>query len=55
MRRGAGTKSRIAFNLTGEKGTTGNREMFDGVREVCVRVCYKVTNKRIYFMPIDRL
>lgn len=34
MRRGAGTRSRIAFILTGNKRGTGPRELFDGVREV---------------------
>ncbi|XP_052760826.1 polycystic kidney disease protein 1-like 2 [Mya arenaria] len=33
MRRGAGTTSRITFVLTGDKGDTGPREMFDGVRK----------------------
>ncbi|XP_052820335.1 polycystin family receptor for egg jelly-like [Mya arenaria] len=33
LRRGAGTDSRIAFVLTGAKGDTGPREMFDGVRK----------------------
>ncbi|XP_045161835.2 polycystic kidney disease protein 1-like 2 [Mercenaria mercenaria] len=32
MRRGAGTTSRIAFILTGSKGDTGVRELFDGIR-----------------------
>ncbi|XP_052243454.1 polycystic kidney disease protein 1-like 2 [Dreissena polymorpha] len=33
MREGAGTRSRIAFVLTGQNGDTGSRELFDGVRE----------------------
>ena len=34
MRFGAGTSSRVAFELTGENDTTGRRELFDGVRQV---------------------
>ena len=34
MRRGAGTTSRVAFILSGDKGDTGPREMFDGLRQV---------------------
>ncbi|XP_053378970.1 uncharacterized protein LOC123526495 isoform X2 [Mercenaria mercenaria] len=33
MRRGAGTRSRVAFILTGTNGNTGPRELYDGVRE----------------------
>ncbi|XP_060605764.1 uncharacterized protein LOC132758227, partial [Ruditapes philippinarum] len=33
MRRGAGTKSRVAFVLTGSNGSTRPRELYDGVRE----------------------
>ena len=35
MRFRAGTRSRVAFELTGEDDTTGRRELFDGVRQVC--------------------
>lgn len=34
MRQGAGTRSRIAFTLFGEKRDTGPRELYDGFRKV---------------------
>ena len=34
MRRGAGTRSHISFVLSGEKGDTGTRGLYDGVKEV---------------------
>lgn len=36
MRRGAGTRSRVAFNLSGEINVSGHRELFDGIREVSI-------------------
>ncbi|XP_060565690.1 polycystin-1-like protein 2 [Ruditapes philippinarum] len=33
MRRGDGTRSRVAFHLSGEYDISGNRELFDGIRE----------------------
>ncbi|KAH3817413.1 hypothetical protein DPMN_118947, partial [Dreissena polymorpha] len=33
MRKGAGTRSRVAFVITGQNGDTGSRELFDGFRE----------------------
>ena len=42
MRRGAGTRSRVAFILTGSKGSTGPRELYDGVREVILAFTYCV-------------
>ena len=38
MRRGAGTRSRVAFHLCGELSTSGDRELFDGIRKVCMNM-----------------
>jgi hypothetical protein len=36
MRREAGTRSRVAFQLGGEYEISGHRELFDGIRKVCM-------------------
>ena len=48
MRRGAGTASRIAFILTGQKGESGSRELFDGIRKV-----YLYTTTFVYPVTIN--
>jgi polycystin 1L2 len=40
MRRGAGTRSRVAFHLSGEYDISGQRELFDGIREVSVKMTF---------------